>query len=165
MPCHKPPPTLRTLASLLGLALASFLFAPELRAQSPPPTDKTTKVESVWQLQEFMVPMRDGVHLQTVVITRKDQTNPLPILLRRTPYGVPAQDEFDKSAAKNGADWMPANWKDLAAAGYIFVVQNLRGRFKSEGVFLMTQRYDANDPMYFSRGTGSWCRCSRHGSR
>ena len=92
------------------------------------------------------MPMRDGVHLQTVVITRKDQTNALPILLRRTPYGVPTQDEFDKSAAKNGADWMPANWKELAADGYIFVVQNLRGRFKSEGVFLMTSRYDANDP-------------------
>jgi putative CocE/NonD family hydrolase len=81
-----------------------------------------------------------------VVITRKDQTNALPILLRRTPYGVPTQEEFDKSAAKNGADWMPANWKELAADGYIFVVQNLRGRFKSEGVFLMTSRYDANDP-------------------
>jgi hypothetical protein len=47
------------------------------------------------------------------VITRKDQTNALPILLRRTPYGVPTQEEFDKSAAKNGADWMPANWKEL----------------------------------------------------
>lgn len=45
------------------------------------------------------------------MITRKDQTNALPILLRRTPYGVPTQEEFDKSAAKNGADWMPANWK------------------------------------------------------
>ena len=35
--------------------------------------------------------------------------------------------------------------RELAADGYIFVVQNLRGRFKSEGVFLMTSRYDAND--------------------
>jgi predicted acyl esterase len=99
--------------SLLGLALASFLFVAELYAQSPVAADKTAKVESVWRLQEFMVPMRDGVHLQTVVITRKDQTNALPILLRRTPYGVPTQDEFDKSAAKDGADWMPANWKEL----------------------------------------------------
>ena len=133
---------MRTLPaySLLGMTLASCLFAAELHAQSPAPA------ESVWRVQEFMVPMRDGVHLQTVVITRKDQTDALPILLRRTPYGVPTQEEFDKSAAKNGADWMPANWKELAADGYIFVVQNLRGRFKSEGVFLMTSRYDANDP-------------------
>ena len=107
---------MRTLPAycLLGMALASFLFA------GPAPA------ESVWRLQEFMVPMRDGAHLQTVVITRRDQTNALPILLRRTPYGVPTQEEFDKSAAKNGADWMPANWKELAADGYIFVVQNLQ---------------------------------------
>ena len=100
---------LRTLPaySLLGMTLASCLFAAELHAQSPAPA------ESVWRVQEFMVPMRDGVHLQTVVITRKDQTDALPILLRRTPYGVPTQEEFDKSAAKNGADWMPANWKEL----------------------------------------------------
>ena len=93
-----------------------------------------------------MVPMRDGIRLQTVVISRRDQTKPLPILLTRTPYGVPTQEDFDKAAAKNGADWVPTNWKELAADGYIFVMQNLRGRFKSEGVFLLTSRYDANDP-------------------
>jgi putative CocE/NonD family hydrolase len=155
MLCHKTPFSLRARASvrapkailsLIVCLLGPPLFTASLRAQGPAAADKTTSVESVWQLQEFMVPMRDGVRLQTVVITRKDQANPLPILLRRTPYGVPTQDEFDKSATKNGADWMPANWKELAADGYIFVVQNLRGRFKSEGVFLMSQRYDANDP-------------------
>ncbi len=93
-----------------------------------------------------MVPMRDGVHLQTAVISRRDQTQALPILLTRTPYGVPTQEEFDKAAAKNGADWVPTNWKELAADGYIFVLQNLRGRFKSEGVFQMTEQYDAHDP-------------------
>ena len=90
--------------------------------------------------------MRDGIRLQTVVISRRDQTKPLPILLTRTPYGVPTQQDFDKAAAKNGADWVPTNWKELAADGYIFVMQNLRGRFKSEGVFLLTSRYDADDP-------------------
>src|ERR1700722_13246369 len=116
------------------MALASFLFA------GPAPA------EGVWRLQGVRGPMRDGPARQTVVITRKDQTNALPILLRRTPYGVPTQEEFDKSAAKKGADWLPASWEGVAADGYIFVVQNLRGRFKSEGVFLMTSRYDANDP-------------------
>jgi hypothetical protein len=93
-----------------------------------------------------MVPMRDGVHLQTVVISRRDQTRALPILLTRTPYGVPTQEEFDKGAAEHGADWVPTDWKELAADGYIFVLQNLRGRFKSEGVFLMTEQYDPKDP-------------------
>ena len=36
-----------------------------------------------------MIPVRDGVRLQTVILTPLDQTGPLPILFRRTPYGVP----------------------------------------------------------------------------
>ncbi|HEX6495603.1 MAG TPA: CocE/NonD family hydrolase [Acidobacteriaceae bacterium] len=123
---------------MLALLVPCFPAAQRLHAQ--------TKVESVWREQEFMVPMRDGVRLQTAVITRKDQNRPLPILLTRSPYGVPTQEDFDKAAAKNGADWMPPNWKELAEDGYIFVFQNLRGRFKSEGVFLMTSQYDAKDP-------------------
>src|SRR6202042_2761737 len=70
--------------------------------------------------------------------------------------GVPTQEEFDKSAAKNGADWMPANWKELAADGYIFVVQNLRGRFKSEGVFTMSSLYDPNDPKQVNEVNDAW---------
>jgi predicted acyl esterase len=97
-----------------------------------------TAQKSNYRVQEFMVPMRDGVHLQTVVISKANQTQPLPILMTRTPYGVPTQEDFDKNAAKEGADWVPDSWKELAADGYLFVVQNLRGRFKSEGVFLLT---------------------------
>jgi uncharacterized protein len=135
-----------TVVCLSLLALLVGPHAPLLHAQSPAPAATTAKAKSVWRVQEFMVPMRDGVRLQTAVITRRDQAQPLPILLTRTPYGVPTQQEFDKAAAKSGADWLPTNWKELAADGYIFVFQNLRGRFKSEGVFLMTERYDPNDP-------------------
>ena len=115
-------------------------------AALPASAQNTAPVQSGWRVQEFMVPMRDGVHLQTAVISRRDATQPLPILLTRTPYGVPTQEEFDTAAAKYGADRVPASWKELAADGYIFVLQNLRGRFKSEGVFQMTEQYDANDP-------------------
>ena len=40
-------------------------------------------------LKEVMIPMRDGVHLQTVILTPTNQPGPLPIMFRRTPYGVP----------------------------------------------------------------------------
>lgn len=103
--------------------------------------------KSNYRVEEVMIPMRDGVRLQTAIITRRDQAHPLPILLTRTPYGVPAQEEFDKNAAKYGADWLPVSWKELAEDGYIFVFQNLRGRFKSEGVFQLTSQYDPHDPM------------------
>ncbi len=132
--------------SLLALLIDPLLRAPLLHAQSPAPAATAAAAKSVWRVQEFMVPLRDGVHLQTVVIARRDQTQPLPILLTRTPYGVPTQEEFDKAAAKNGGEWLPTNWKELAADGYIFVFQNLRGRFKSEGLFLMTEQYDPTDP-------------------
>src|SRR5271163_4688456 len=104
------------------------------------------QTKSNYRVQEFMVPMRDGVHLQTVVISKTNQTQPLPILMIRTPYGVVTQEDFDKNAAKEGADWVPDSWKELAADGYIFVVQTLRGRFKSEGVFLLTSQYDPKNP-------------------
>src|ERR1700730_4343530 len=99
--------------------------------QTPQPATQ----KSNYQVQEFMVPMRDGVRLQTVVITKANQTQPLPILLTRTPYGVLTQEYFDQHAGKDGPDWVPESWKELAADGYIFVWQNLRGRFKSEGTF------------------------------
>jgi predicted acyl esterase len=45
--------------------------------------------QSPFRYQEVMVPMRDGVHLQTVILTPVGMREPLPILLQRTPYGVP----------------------------------------------------------------------------
>jgi putative CocE/NonD family hydrolase len=96
--------------------------------------------------QEVMIPMRDGVRLQTVILTPADRSEPLPILFRRTPYGVPAQ------AFKE----MPANIKELAADGYIFVIQNLRGRFKSEGTFRLTFQADLTDPKSTSETTDAY---------
>jgi putative CocE/NonD family hydrolase len=92
--------------------------------------------KSVFALEEVMIPMRDGARLQTVIMRPVDRTEPLPILLRRTPYGVP----------ETSPTTMPAALKELAADGYIFVVQNLRGRFKSEGTFLLSSQVDLTDP-------------------
>ena len=102
-------------------------------------------------LQEVMIPMRDGARLQTVILTPTSSTGPLPILFRRTPYGVPAQPFAQ----------VPASIKELAADGYIFVIQNLRGRFKSEGTFRLTsqatsriRRPPARRPMRTTPSTG-----------
>jgi hypothetical protein len=98
--------------------IASLLLAGTLGAQQAP-------APPAYKFREVMIPVRDGVHLQTVILTPINQTGQLPILFRRTPYGVPA-------AAPPG---IPGNWREFAADGYIFVIQNLRGRFKSEGNF------------------------------
>ena len=91
---------------------------------------------AVFTLEEVMIPVRDGARLQTVIMRPVGRPEPLPILLRRTPYGVPLVSPTT----------MPPALKELAADGYIFVVQNLRGRFKSEGTFLLSSQVDLANP-------------------
>ena len=85
---------------------------------------------------EVMVPMRDGVKLFTKIYTPDNMTGPLPILLMRSPYadwniGVlsPEKDPYVKNMAKEG---------------YIFVYQNIRGKQKSEGEFIMEGPIEKN---------------------
>src|SRR6267154_2847625 len=102
--------------------------------------------QPIFKLQEVMIPMRDGVKLQTAILTPVDQHGPLPILFRRTPYGVPEKPP----------EQMPASWKELAQDGYIFVIQNLRGRFKSEGVFELTSQVDLSNPKATNETTDAY---------
>ena len=83
--------------------------------------------------QEAMIPTRDGIRLHTVIFTPKNQTGGLPFLLERTPYGV---NEYP-SPEKN------VYIRDMAEEGYIFVYQDIRGRYLSEGKFEM-QRFNRN---------------------
>jgi putative CocE/NonD family hydrolase len=122
--------------SLLALACVAL---------AQPAADKADK-PSPFSFREVMVPMRDGVHLQTVILTPVQQTAPLPILLRRTPYGVP-----DKAPTE-----IPDSAKPLMADGYIFVIQNLRGRFKSEGVFKLSSQVDLADPKATNEATDAY---------
>jgi uncharacterized protein len=100
----------------------------------------------IFILQEVMIPVRDGVRLQTVILTPVDKAGPLPILFRRTPYGVP----------EKAPEPMPPYLKELAQDGYIFVIQNLRGRFKSEGVFKLSSQVDLSDPKATNETTDAY---------
>ena len=114
------------------LVLVLFLIGVPLAAGQEAPL---SAVQSVFKYQEVMIPVHDGVHLQTVIMAPLNQTKPLPILFRRTPYGVP----------EKAPEQMPASLKEFAQDGYIFVIQNLRGRFKSEGYFELSSSVDLND--------------------
>lgn len=124
--------------SIIGLVLTLLLVLPA-RAQEP-------AAKPIFRLQEVMIPMRDGVHLQTVILTPVDQKGPLPILFRRTPYGVPAEPPKE----------MPPSTKELAQDGYVFVLQNLRGRFKSEGVFKLSSEVNLDDPKATNETTDAY---------
>lgn len=79
--------------------------------------------------QEVMIPVRDGVKLHAVILRPKDQAVPLPFLMERTPYGV------DGNTPENINPGEP----ELAASRYIFVFEDIRGRYKSEGTFVMSR--------------------------
>jgi putative CocE/NonD family hydrolase len=118
----------RLAATILGLLTASAGIAQAQTAPAAAPAP-APDANALFSFSEVMVPMRDGTRLQTVIMVPRGAHAPLPILLRRTPYGVPA-----KAYAE-----MPETLSALAADGYILVVQNIRGRFKSEGTFSLAE--------------------------
>ncbi len=90
---------------------------------------------ALFEKSDVMIPMRDGVKLHTVILTPKDHRGALPIMFERTPYGVtvdPANSASDSAFSRFTADA-----EFLNDDGYIFAFQDIRGRFKSEGEFVM----------------------------
>jgi uncharacterized protein len=81
---------------------------------------------------EVMMPMRDGAKLHAVILRpvgSETSGEPLPFLMTRTPYGVDGMS----STRVNGSK------PELAASGYIFVYADIRGRYGSEGQFVMNR--------------------------
>src|SRR5689334_12423827 len=96
---------------------------------------------------EAMIPMRDGVRLYSQIYEPTDASEKLPILLLRTPYGT---------GALNAAR-MAASLPELMADGYIVVTQDIRGRFKSEGSFVMLrQPRDPKDTKAIDESTDTY---------
>lgn len=87
-------------------------------------------IKANYDKAEYMIPMRDGVELYTQVYTPKDKSQKYPILLFRTPYSVGyyKPDSFRLYLGPN---------LDYAREGFIFVYQDVRGKFKSEGNFVV----------------------------
>jgi len=127
---------------ILNLILPLLIAVSGAAQQSSPPA----AAKPLFKLQEVMIPVRDGVHLQTAILIPVDQQGRLPILFRRTPYGVPEKPP----------EQIPSSLKELAQDGYIFVFQNLRGRFKSEGVFNLSSWVDLNDPKATNETTDAY---------
>ncbi|RLD69549.1 MAG: glutaryl-7-ACA acylase [Bacteroidetes bacterium] len=91
-----------------------------------------TPAEANFTIREEMIPMRDGIRLYTLILSPKDTAIPLPVLLLRTPYNAEraAGDRSDPSLeAVLGTRFMGPD--------YIYVFQDIRGRFRSEGDYFM----------------------------
>ena len=83
---------------------------------------------------EYMIPMRDGVKLYTIVYTPRDTSQNLPFMLLRTPYGIPP---YPLTEYRRVLGPSPEFDRD----GYIFVYQDARGKFRSEGSFRVMNPY------------------------
>jgi len=85
-------------------------------------------VEANYDKTEYQLEMRDGIKLYTIVYTPKDQSEKYPILMQRTPYSIAPYGERMRGR-------LSTNDK-LEKDKYIFVFQDVRGKFMSEGEFL-----------------------------
>jgi uncharacterized protein len=111
------------IGSLLGVvAVAAAQDAPK----EPPKEDY---VKAHYTKYEYRIPMRDGKKLFTSVYVPKDSSQTYPILMDRTPYNVSpyGEDQYKKRLGPS---------EEFEKAGYIFVYQDVRGRYMSEGDFL-----------------------------
>jgi uncharacterized protein len=112
------------LALLAGTALLAF-SASHLRQQLA----ASVSSSELFNKTDAMIPVRDGVKLHTEIYAPKNARGLLPLFLTRTPYGL--KDDED------GFSRMLALYSDMFADGYIFVFQDIRGRYASEGKFVM----------------------------
>ena len=107
-------------------ALAAGLLALAASARAARGAGRGGLSRRRFRVSDAMIPMRDGVRLHTKIFTPKEASGPLPIILLRTPYGVEGRRRNFKSYLKA-----------LAEDGYVFAFQDIRGKFGSEGVFVM----------------------------
>ena len=112
-----------TVLLVLGLTCAT------LEAQKPKYPLPTPKFEFHVE-RNVMIPMRDGVRLSTDLYFPKNAGDTLPVILIRTPY--------DKDLFYKGA-WGTAT-KLFAGQGYVVAVQDCRGKYASEGIFIVSKR-------------------------
>jgi len=128
----------RLLATLIAAALATAA-----QAQTAPMTPDITGKPFVaptaandYIKREVMIPMRDGVKLHTVIVLPKG-AHGAPILLTRTPYD--ASGRASRLASPHMRDLLPQGDEVFVDGGYIRVFQDIRGKYGSEGDYVMTR--------------------------
>jgi len=114
-----------------GLLVSSQAFAQSSAPAFVPKTDAFDFVK-----REEMIPMRDGVKLKTFILVPKGASG-APMLLARTPYN--ASNTVARFASPHLASVVPQMFDTAVAAGYIIVCQDVRGKYGSEGDYVMTR--------------------------
>jgi putative CocE/NonD family hydrolase len=125
-----------------SIVLSTLVAAAPAAAQTPPITPDIPKAFSVpegdydYVKRVVMIPMRDGVKLYTVIVIPKGATH-APMLLTRTPYN--AAERATRTHSTRMLSILPQGDEVFVADGYIRVFQDVRGKYGSEGDYVMTR--------------------------
>jgi uncharacterized protein len=108
------------------------IFSVWLSGQTTAQTDSITSYKKT----SVMIPMRDGIKLYTVILSPVNPGKKIPVMITRTPYGAsfPIPDDTVVTITRNNF-----NYYYMAKEGYIFVFQDIRGKYKSEGTMQIHQ--------------------------
>src|SRR5689334_730796 len=118
---------MRVLSALLLLLFPCYVFS---------------QIDSAWFVNNYtkieqQIPMRDGKKLFTSIYVPKDKNEKHPILMMRTPYGaVPYGKEYRRLWGGYAKEYMKE--------GYVFVVQDVRGKYMSEGEYMDVRPFNKN---------------------
>src|SRR2546428_2717739 len=124
---------------LVALFLALFLTH-LATAQTPDPKERDkalAEIKANYTKYEYRIPMRDGKRLFTAVYVPKDTDQRYPMLMTRTPYSV---GPYGTDQYKTDLGPSPL----FSKSGYIFVYQDVRGRWMSEGEFVNMRPHNPN---------------------
>jgi putative CocE/NonD family hydrolase len=127
------PLSILALCLTLAFGASAVHAAATLDAQRADAAPAKRNLRETYTKYEYRIPMRDGTRLFTTVYVPKDSSKPYPFIMQRTPYSVGVQAEGE---LHYGEDWFPESIgpsKEFEDAGYIFVKQDVRGRYMSEG--------------------------------
>ena len=128
----------RVPRALVAVILFAPCFARPVEAQNA----------AEYERRELKIPMRDGVNLFAVALIPKGVTAPLPVILIRTPFS--AAREFGKTT-------LPVSLRELGEDGYIFVCEDIRGRFGSGGTYVTLRPLrDVRDSHSIDESTDAW---------
>jgi hypothetical protein len=123
------------MKNIFKLLVINLLASHALSAQTPAEAD-SAYIRDNFTKREVYIPMRDGKRLFTAIYTPKDKSKKYPILLKRTPYTVAPYGENEYLTRMQNPT--------LMRSGYIFVFQDVRGRWMSEDEFVDVRPINPN---------------------
>ncbi len=145
--------------SIMMIAVSIFLFvqcSPNKEKVRESKNQQTVNEDSLfiaenYTKKEYQITMRDGIKLFTSVYSPKNQSNTYPILYKRTPYSC-------RPYGENNLPYSLGSSMKLTKDLYIFVFQDVRGRFMSEGEFIDMRPFidEQNDSIAIDESTDAW---------